>query len=136
MAWPHIFTQRIYTAHTDTWGIVYHAHYLAFAEAARTELFRSLGFPLSTFTKTYAGYFVVAHIDIKFIKPSYLDDLIAVYTTPLVLKPATLTLEQAIKTHETDVHRATATIKLAWVGKNGKPQLLPAVLVEKLRTDS
>ena len=59
---------RVYYEDTDTGGVVYHSNYLNFCERARSELFFQRG--LSPH-KTNA-FFVVSHIDAKFIKPAHL----------------------------------------------------------------
>ena len=44
----HRMPLRVYYEDTDAGGIVYYANYLKFAERARTELLRELGFENST----------------------------------------------------------------------------------------
>jgi len=41
---PHIIRARVYYEDTDAGGVVYHANFLRFAERARTEFLRSLGY--------------------------------------------------------------------------------------------
>ena len=43
----HDTTIRVLYRDTDKMGVVYHANYIVFYEAARNELFRSIGMPYS-----------------------------------------------------------------------------------------
>ena len=40
----HVFPVRVYFEDTDSGGIVYYANYLRFAERARTEMLRCIGY--------------------------------------------------------------------------------------------
>ena len=48
---PYTFTLRVYYEDTDAGGIVYYSNYLKFAERARSELLRSIGFGNNRVTK-------------------------------------------------------------------------------------
>jgi acyl-CoA thioester hydrolase len=124
----HTFHQRVYVEHTDYGGIVYHATYLAFAEYARSEWLRQLGFPLSSFLEL--GQFVVAECRVRFHKPAHLDDLLTVTTRPLIVKRSLLALEQIF--HRDTVTLARLYVKLAWT-RNGNLATLPSDLSRTLQ---
>ena len=42
----HVYPVRVYYEDTDVGGVVYYANYLKFAERARTEMLRLIGFPM------------------------------------------------------------------------------------------
>ena len=129
----HIFHQRVYTQHTDAWGLVYHANYFAFAEYARAELFRSLGMPLSQFTQTHKGFFAVVNTCANFVAPAFLDDLLSVQTRPVCIRKLSLTLTQNVTNPEKHKKVAKMTISLAWLNRSNRLAPLPKILVNTLQ---
>lgn len=116
----HVFPVRIYYEDTDAGGIVYHAAYLRFAERARTELLRQLGF-----TNRHIA-FAVVDCTIGYHRPARLDDALEVRTRPADASGATLSLTQSIwRAGELLV---TIRIRIARLGENGRPRRLPAQL--------
>ena len=54
----HRFALRVYYEDTDAAGIVYYANYLKFAERARTEMLRNIGFePLPMDARSFDAFF-------------------------------------------------------------------------------
>lgn len=116
----HIFPVRIYYEDTDAGGIVYHAAYLRFAERARTELLRELGFSNRSIA------FAVVDCTIRYRRPARLDDALEVRTRPAGVSGATLSLTQSIwRANELLV---TIRIRVASLGDNGRPRRLPVRL--------
>jgi acyl-CoA thioester hydrolase len=93
---PHTHTQRVYYADTDAGGVVYHAAYLTFAEHARTEALRALGLPHARLIEAHRCLFVVRRVDVTYLRPARLDDLLTVRTESLARGSASLTLRQTI----------------------------------------
>lgn len=91
-SWP----VRVYYQHTDAGGMVYHARFLDFMEAARSEWFASLGFDLGELARGEHVVFVVHSAQIAYHKPALLHDSLAVTTRALKAGPARLVLEQEI----------------------------------------
>lgn len=79
---PELFTYsfpvRVYFENTDAAGVVYHAEYLKFLERARTEWLRHLGFDHQALQRDHRVVFAVSAISAEFVKPSRLDDHLAV----------------------------------------------------------
>jgi len=73
-------TVRIYYEDTDEQGIVYHANYLKFFERARVEAFRSGEIELRKLLLDHDTQFVVQSLDIKYLQPAYLDQLLYIVT--------------------------------------------------------
>ncbi|MGH1378299.1 MAG: tol-pal system-associated acyl-CoA thioesterase [Alphaproteobacteria bacterium] len=97
----HSIDVRVYYEDTDAGGIVYHANYLKFAERGRTEFLRSTGFDNSSINKIHNAIFVVRHIDIDYLKPALLDDLLQLETTISELKNSSFIMHQrAVKNSE------------------------------------
>jgi acyl-CoA thioester hydrolase len=92
----HTLELRVYYEDTDAAGIVYHANYLKFAERARTELLRGLGFDHRGLAAGPGIVFAVSRCDIHFAAPARLDDLLTVHTDVIGLGGARLLLLQRI----------------------------------------
>lgn len=90
------FPIRVYYEDTDLAGIVYHANYLRYAERARTEFVRSLGFDATGLKESDGVYFVVRHCDIKFLAPAKVDDVLYVNCKVLKFPATNITVEQDI----------------------------------------
>ena len=69
---------RIYYEDTDSGGVVYYANYLKYYERARTEYLRSYNFNQSILKKEKNLVFAVSEINVNYIKPLFLDDVIKV----------------------------------------------------------
>lgn len=93
----HKYPVRIYYEDTDAGGIVYHANYLRYAERARTEMLRDLGYVHSELLKERGIGFVVRHIEIDYQRPAVLDDLLTVCSQITRVGGASFDIEQTIK---------------------------------------
>ena len=83
----HVMQVRVYYEDTDFSGAVYHASYLRFMERGRTNYLRLLGADQrALFEETEReapGFaFVVRTMQIEFLKPARMDDVLAVVTKP------------------------------------------------------
>ncbi len=67
---------RIYYEDTDAGGVVYYANYLKFFERCRTEWLRSLGYQQNCLLSGNGIAFVVRGVNLTFLKPARLDDLL------------------------------------------------------------
>jgi len=123
-------TIRVYYEDTDFSGVVYHASYLRFMERGRTELLRDLGIHQQAIHAGDAPFaFVVRAMNIEFLKPALMDDMLVVETSARDVKGASSILDQRVlRGAETLV---CAEVKVAAVAK-GKPVRLPAQMREKL----
>ena len=75
---PNAFTLpvRIYYAETDAGGVVYHSKYLDLFERCRTEWLRQLGHDQRDLIRNHNLVFVVRNINIDYLKPGRLDDML------------------------------------------------------------
>ncbi len=97
----HSLPIRVYYEDTDAGGIVYNANYLKFAERGRTEFLRDTGFQSSILHENHGAIFVVRHVEIDYLKPAYLDDMLDLRTSVLTLKNSSFTmLQQVYKDNE------------------------------------
>src|SRR3954463_1058409 len=95
----HLLSLRVYYEDTDFSGVVYHASYLRFMERGRTDYLRLLGADhRALFEQTEAeapGFsFVVRSMNIDFLKPARMDDVLQIVTRPHEVKGASITLHQ------------------------------------------
>jgi acyl-CoA thioester hydrolase len=127
----HHHPLRIYYEDTDAGGIVYHASYLRFAERARTEMLRCLGFPHQSLIEAHGTMMVVRRLEIEYLKPARLDDMVEVRTKLTALGGASLTLSQDIVAPETGDTYVRMLVRLASVGLDGRPARLPGAFARQ-----
>jgi acyl-CoA thioester hydrolase len=115
---------RVYFEDTDAGGVMYHAAYLGFAERARTEALRDAGLPHATMLREHGVMFMVRSIELEYLRPARLDDLLTIRTETLSGTGATVTLRQAFSIDGADI--AVARIMLACVkAATGSPTRIP-----------
>lgn len=87
---------RVYYEDTDAAGIVYHANYLRYAERARSDMMRYLGFDNATMARERHLGFAIRHATLDYRRPARLDDLLTVETRLISLGGASSEVEQNI----------------------------------------
>lgn len=119
----HRLSVRVYYEDTDFSGVVYHASYLRFMERGRTELIRDLGLTQrDLFDEGAALAFAVRAMQIDFIRPALMDDLLTIETTPVALRGASMDVAQRVLRGEEAL--VTATVKVVCVGA-GRARRIP-----------
>ena len=120
----HRYSLRVYYEDTDAGGVVYHANYLGYAERARTEALRDAGIPHAEMVERFSLMFMVHRVEIDYVRPAILDDLLVVETETMDVGGATVLLRQTVRGPNGVC--ATLRIKLACVriGEN-KPGRIP-----------
>ncbi len=119
------FDVRVYYEDTDFSGVVYHASYLRFMERGRTELLRALGLSQGEILAGNAGEifgFAVRAMNVEFLKPARMDDLLTIETSANAIGGASMDLEQRVLRGEEIL--ITAKVRIACVA-NGKPARIP-----------
>ena len=120
---PHRLSVRVYYEDTDFSGVVYHANYLRFLERGRTELLREAGVDQSVLHAGPGGLsFAVRRINIEFIRPARMDDLLTVETATTETRGASLRMGQRVVRGDTLL--LTADVHVAAIA-GGKPARLP-----------
>ena len=71
---------RVRYAETDGMGVVYHANYAVWFEAARNEYCRALGYPYKELSENEGAHLMVTQLAIKYHTPTFFDDEIVVRT--------------------------------------------------------
>ncbi|WP_442753452.1 tol-pal system-associated acyl-CoA thioesterase [Methylocystis sp. JAN1] len=134
MTAAHTLSVRVYWEDTDASGLVYHTSYVRFMERGRTELLRSLGLDQRPLLEGAAGaptFFVVRAMQLDFIRPAAMDDLLSVETRVLELGGASLRLDQRVL--RGDETLVTATVKVVCVEAGRAKRLPPDVRDKFLR---
>lgn len=134
---------RIYYEDTDAAGIVYYANYLKFFERARTELLRAFGVEQRALTQESGVVFAVRRIEVDYLKPARLDDVVTVDASVASVGGASLSMTQ--RARRTSSGRdgtlgeevlATASVRIACLDAAGRPTRLPEALRARLRTEA
>jgi len=133
----HHMHVRVYYEDTDFSGIVYHANYLRFMERGRTNYLRLLGADQrALFDEASAeapGFaFVVRAMQLDFLKPARMDDLLEVVTRPCEVKGASITLHQEVR--RGDELLVEARVKVAFVA-GGRARPIPKPLRIAMKAD-
>jgi acyl-CoA thioester hydrolase len=121
----HILPVRVYFEDTDFTGLVYHANFLKFCERGRSDFIRLLGIDHRSLADSKEGepaVFVVRRIEIDYLKPARIDEVLEVVTRCAEMGGATLVLTQEVRRDETVLARASVSVVL--VSRQGKPQRL------------
>ena len=127
---PFVYKVRVYWEDTDAGGVVYYANYLKFMERARTEWLRSLGFEQQHLCESHGVVFVVRRVEIDYLSPARLDDLLVVSTQRTDTTRTCLTVAQEITT---DTLLTRATVQIVCIDPASfKPVKIPEPLLEKL----
>ncbi|MCC6777964.1 MAG: tol-pal system-associated acyl-CoA thioesterase [Hyphomicrobiales bacterium] len=128
---------RVYYEDTDFSGIVYHANYLRFMERGRTNYLRLLGADQRALMEAAAreapGFaFVVRTMQIEFLKPARMDDILTVTTAPAEVKGASIVLQQQVTRGEDLL--IEAQVRVAFVS-GGRARPIPKPLRQAMKAD-
>ncbi|MEO6382726.1 MAG: tol-pal system-associated acyl-CoA thioesterase [Nitrobacter sp.] len=121
----HHMQIRVYYEDTDFSGLVYHANYLRFMERGRSNYLRLLGADQrALFAEAESeapGFaFVVRSMQLEFLKPARMDDVLDIMTRPLEVRGASITLHQEVRSGEALL--LDARVKVAFIsGGQAKP---------------
>ena len=120
---------RVYWENTDAGGIVNHTQYMNFAERARTEWLRRQGVPSQKIlAEKHEVFFVVKHLEISFIAPAFLDDVLEVTCSCIQRRRVSALFLQKILRGEEQI--VQVRVKIASINKAGKVLALPGFLQE------
>lgn len=130
---PFSWPTRVYWEDTDAGGVVYHAQYVAFLERARTEWMRARGQMQEQLRTDHDLLFVVRAMQLDFLKPARLDDLLKITTSVRLVKRASMVFAQSI--WRQDQLLLTAQVKVAAVSATAlRPVGLGEALYQELKS--
>jgi len=124
---------RVYYEDTDFSGRVYHASYLRFLERGRTEWLRGRGFAHRELAETSGVAFAVRSLQIEFLAPALMDDLLRVETSVAKARGASIEFGQRILRGDREL--VTATVRAVAI-RDGRPARIPASLRRLLQAPS
>jgi acyl-CoA thioester hydrolase len=133
----HVMAVRVYYEDTDFSGIVYHANYLRFMERGRTNYLRLLGADqralMEEAEREAPGFaFVVRSMQIEFLRPARMNDILEVTTAPAEVKGASIVLHQRIA--RGDDLLIEAQVRVAFVS-GGRARPIPKPLRLAMKAD-
>ncbi|MFK7967022.1 MAG: tol-pal system-associated acyl-CoA thioesterase [Burkholderiaceae bacterium] len=124
---------RVYYEDTDTGGIVYYANYLRFFERARTEWLRSLGVSQQALFDSEGLQFVVRSIDLQYLAPARLDDMLHLKMDLLAARRASLVLNQTASLEGQSETLVSAKVRIAAINHvTGRPIGLPQWILDRV----
>jgi acyl-CoA thioester hydrolase len=127
---PDALWVRVYYEDTDFSGRVYHASYLRFLERGRTEWLRRRGFAHRDLAQSSGVVFVVRSLQIEFLAPAVMDDLLIVETNAAAVRGASIDFKQRVIRGD----KALVTVSvLAASIRNDRPARIPADLRRRLQ---
>ena len=130
----HILPVRVYFEDTDFSGFVYHANYLRWCERGRSDLLRLLGIHHSNLLAGEGGVpaaFVVRRLEVDYLLPARIDELVEVITECLHVGGAHIELAQQVVRAGDVLCKLKAKVVL--VSQTGRPTRLPALIAQLFR---
>ena len=119
----HVLPIRVYFEDTDAGGVIYHASYVRFVERGRTDFLRLLGTDARRMIDGSDNHepaaFVVRRMNMDYLRPGRMDDLLEVETRVKALGGASVTLLQTVYKDAVRLFEAEVTVVL--VSVSGKP---------------
>ena len=130
----HVLPVRVYFEDTDFTGLVYHANFLKFCERGRSDFIRLLGIHHHSLANPERGepaVFVVRRIEIDYLQPARIDEVLEVVTHCGEIGGASLVLSQEVRREGTVLARLRVVVVL--VSVEGKPQRLGDLIRKALQ---
>jgi acyl-CoA thioester hydrolase len=127
----HRIVMRVYYEDTDAGGIVYHGNYFRFAERARTEMLRVMGYNQSDLWKEPGIGFVMRRAEVEYFKAIRLDDVIVVETHLQALGRTSMTMHQNLRCGSDLM--ASIVVVLVGVDRNFRPIRMPEDIARAFR---
>lgn len=126
----HVLPIRVYFEDTDFAQVVYHASYVRWCERGRSDFLRLLGTDARRLIDGSDSHepaaFVVRRMNMDFIRPGRMDDVLQVETRVKDLGGASVTLHQVVTRDGARLFEATVTLVL--VSVSGKPLRLSSLV--------
>jgi acyl-CoA thioester hydrolase len=122
----HELLARVYYADTDFSGAVYHARYLEFLERGRSDFLRLVGVHHTELQAGQTGepiFWVVRRMEIDFVAPARIDDVLTVSTRVEEIGGARIRMAQEIRRGEALL--IAAKVEAAVINETGRPRRFP-----------
>lgn len=126
----HVLAVRVYFEDTDFSGLVYHASYVRWCERGRSDFLRLLGNDhrglIDGSGGREAAAFVVRRMNLEYMKPARIDEILEIETRVKETGAAHLVLDQRILREGVVLFTAEVTVVL--VSVSGKPMRIAPAL--------
>lgn len=130
----HSFNLRVYYSEVDSLGIVYHSNYLTYADRARCDWLRELGFPLNHLDKEYGSLIAVRDLQVSYKKPARFEQELTVFSRIVELKKASIVYEQDICARgDSNSKLCSIMVTVVCVGHDLRPKAIPELIYESLK---
>ena len=129
---PFIWPVRVYYEDTDAGGVVYYANYLKYAERARTEWLRNLGFEQTALARVHGIVFMVRSAAVEYLKPARFDDALRVTVELIKVGAGQIDLAQHVLRGDEPLARVQVKIACVALGTM-RPVRMPAPLAARIR---
>lgn len=127
----HHFALTVYFEDTDTAQVVFYANYLKFIERARTDMLRALGIDHAQVHHSGGGTYVVAEVNVRYLRPARLGDDLVVVSRLLDVRAASIRIHQRVM--RIGEVLADAEVTAAFLSSDGRPQRQPREWIETFR---
>ena len=127
----HHFALTVYFEDTDTAQVVYYANYLKFMERARSDMLRAVGIDHAAVHLSGEGTYVVAQVNIRYLRPARLGDDLLVVSGLRQVRAASLGIHQRVMRGGEVL--AEAEVTAAFISPDGTPQRQPREWIDKFR---
>ena len=122
---------EVFYEDTDMGGRVYHANYLKFIERARSKFIESLNVDQRVLLLKEKKFFIVKNIIADYLSPAYFGDRLAIYTTLIEIKRASMILKQEISRDDKKIFKCN--VRLALLNSAGNPEKFPMDLAINIK---
>jgi acyl-CoA thioester hydrolase len=129
----HRHDLRVRFAETDAMGIVHHAAYLPYLEAARVEYLREIGHPYASL-RAEGIDIAVLEASVRYLRPLRFDEIVTVHLVSCNATRTTFELDYLLTVDGRAC--STALTAHACVNERGRPVRLPSWLAEVSATRS
>ncbi len=110
------YQHRVRYRECDPMGIVYHAHYVDYFEAARTEALRAFGLPYRELEE--AGVIMpVIDLALKYHRPAYYDDLLDIITSFDGIPDLRVPIDYVVERPADGTHLVSGRVTLCFVDR-------------------
>jgi len=131
-------THRVRYRECDPMGIVYHAHYVDYFEAARTEMIRAFGIPYSEIERR--GHLIqVIQVNVRYHSPAFYDDELTITVRVDEVPKMRFTIHNEVRRTGEDKLLASGRVELCFVDAASKrpirvPEYFVSILKEYVTT--
>ncbi|MCB9082673.1 MAG: acyl-CoA thioesterase [Lewinellaceae bacterium] len=132
--YTHEVQKRVRYGETDQMGYLYYGNYAQYYEIGRVEMLRSLGLTYKSMEEELGILMPVLHMECRYVRPAYYDELITIRTTLRKLPDRFITFHVELFNEQGKLVNG-GRVRLCFVEKaTNRTIRTPEYLLEKLRS--